>query len=136
MAVRDADLLRGHRRRPVRPHVPARRRPAVRKRADFLVNVTNDGWFMANENSQHLQAAVFRSIENRAPTARSVNTGISGFVDPLGRAEGLIPARTGQHEPDRRLHARRPGDAVHPHGTAVRRDVLCGVADWWRRWHR
>ena len=66
------------------------------KRADFLVNVTNDGWFMANENSQHLQAAVFRSIENRVPTARSVNTGISGFVDPLGRTDGLIdPRRTG-----------------------------------------
>ncbi len=65
-----------------------------RKRADFIVNVTNDGWFMANENGQHLQAAVFRSIENRVPTARSVNTGISGFIDPLGRADGLVPART------------------------------------------
>ena len=65
-----------------------------RKRADFLVNVTNDGWFMANENAQHLQAAVFRSIENRVPTARSVNTGISGFVDPLGQTHYLIEART------------------------------------------
>jgi apolipoprotein N-acyltransferase len=65
-----------------------------RKRADFLVNVTNDGWFMANENAQHLQAAVFRSIENRVSTARSVNTGISGFIDPLGRATGLVAART------------------------------------------
>ena len=64
------------------------------KRADFLVNVTNDGWFMANENSQHLQAAVFRSIENRVPTARSVNTGISGFIDPVGRTAGLVAART------------------------------------------
>jgi apolipoprotein N-acyltransferase len=65
-----------------------------RKRADVLVNVTNDGWFMANENGQHLQAAVFRSIENRVPTARAVNTGISGFIDPLGRTSGLLPART------------------------------------------
>jgi apolipoprotein N-acyltransferase len=65
-----------------------------RKRADFLVNVTNDGWFMANENSQHLQAAVFRSIENRVPTARAVNTGISGFIDPIGRQAGLVTART------------------------------------------
>ena len=64
------------------------------KRADFLVNVTNDGWFMANENPQHLQAAVFRSIENRVPTARAVNTGISGFIDPLGRTAGLVPVRT------------------------------------------
>jgi apolipoprotein N-acyltransferase len=65
-----------------------------RKRAEILVNLTNDGWFAANENSQHLQAAVFRSIENRVPTARAVNTGISGFVDPLGRTSGLLAART------------------------------------------
>jgi apolipoprotein N-acyltransferase len=64
------------------------------KRADFLVNITNDGWFRANENPQHLQAAIFRSIENRAATARSVNTGISGFIDPLGHAYGLVEAHT------------------------------------------
>jgi apolipoprotein N-acyltransferase len=64
------------------------------KRADILVNLTNDGWFKANENTQHLQAAIFRSIENRVPSARSVNTGISGFIDPLGRQSGLIGART------------------------------------------
>jgi apolipoprotein N-acyltransferase len=64
------------------------------KRADFLVNLTNDGWFKANENAQHLQAAIFRSIENRVPSARSVNTGISGFIDPLGRKSGLVEART------------------------------------------
>ena len=65
-----------------------------KKRADFIVNITNDGWFMANEMPQHLQAARFRSIENRAPTARSVNTGISGFIDSCGRVSGLIPAGT------------------------------------------
>jgi apolipoprotein N-acyltransferase len=64
------------------------------KRADFLVNITNDGWFTANENPQHLQAAAFRSIENRVPTARSVNTGISGFIDPLGHTYGLLAAHT------------------------------------------
>ena len=64
------------------------------KRADMLINMTNDGWFMANENAQHMQAAAFRSIENRVPIARSVNTGISGFVDPLGRMNNLLPTRT------------------------------------------
>jgi apolipoprotein N-acyltransferase len=63
------------------------------KRAEILVNLTNDGWFAANENSQHLQTAIFRSIENRVPMARAVNTGISGFIDPLGRMSGLLPAR-------------------------------------------
>lgn len=65
-----------------------------RKRADFLVNVTNDGWFKANENTEHLQAAIFRSIENRVWTARSVNTGISGFIDSLGQTSNLLDVRT------------------------------------------
>jgi apolipoprotein N-acyltransferase len=43
---------------------------------------------------QHLQAALFRGIENRVATARSVNTGISGFLDPLGRVRGTVPAET------------------------------------------
>jgi apolipoprotein N-acyltransferase len=64
------------------------------KGADFIVNITNDGWFKYNQMPQHLQAARFRSIENRAPTARSVNTGISGFVDSFGRTVGLVPAGT------------------------------------------
>jgi apolipoprotein N-acyltransferase len=64
------------------------------RRADFLVNITNDGWFRAGQMPQHLQAAVFRSIEHRVATARSVNTGVSGFVDPLGRVSGTVPAET------------------------------------------
>jgi apolipoprotein N-acyltransferase len=64
------------------------------KRAQFIVNVTNDGWFRGGENSQHLQASIFRAIENRAPIARSVNTGISGFVDSMGRPSDLIAAQT------------------------------------------
>ncbi|MGA2231963.1 MAG: apolipoprotein N-acyltransferase [Tepidisphaeraceae bacterium] len=68
--------------------------PDGRKRADFLVNITNDGWFAAGENVQHFQAAVFRCIENRAPMARSVNQGVSGFIDSVGRSSGLLAART------------------------------------------
>jgi len=64
------------------------------KGVDFLVNLTNDGWFKANQNAQHLQASIFRSIENRVPMARSVNTGISGFIDSVGRATNLLPPRT------------------------------------------
>jgi len=64
------------------------------KRADFIVNLTNDGWFKGSENADHVQAASFRSIENRAWTARSVNTGISGFVDSVGHCSDLVPART------------------------------------------
>ena len=64
------------------------------KRADLLVNLTNDGWFRGGENAQHLQAALFRSIENRVPIARSVNTGISAFIDSYGRVTETVAVRT------------------------------------------
>jgi apolipoprotein N-acyltransferase len=61
------------------------------KRADVLVNVTNDGWFAGTDQPwQHLQIAVLRSVENRVPTARSVNTGVSGFIDSSGRIGPLM----------------------------------------------
>ncbi len=55
------------------------------KRSDVLINLTNDGWYAGSVQAyQHTQNAVFRCIENRVPMARSVNTGISGFIDSAG----------------------------------------------------
>jgi apolipoprotein N-acyltransferase len=66
------------------------------KRADFIVNLTNDGWFWEQEHWQHLQAIVFRAIENRVPIARASNTGVSGFIDSLGRVKAaLLPGTEG-----------------------------------------
>jgi apolipoprotein N-acyltransferase len=62
------------------------------KRADFIVNLSNDGWFSPEERYQHLQQVVFRCIENRVPQARACNTGISAFVDSCGRVTQTIPA--------------------------------------------
>lgn len=60
--------------------------------ADFLVNITNDGWFggaspytRTTALWQHPAHATMRAIENRVGVARAANTGISMFVDPLGR---------------------------------------------------
>lgn len=56
------------------------------KRADFLVNISNDGWFLHSaELEQHLAICTFRAIENRVSVARSVNTGISAFINPIGQ---------------------------------------------------
>jgi apolipoprotein N-acyltransferase len=60
------------------------------KRADFIVTLSNDGWFRLHQRPQHLQMELFRSIENRAPAARCVNTGISGFVDSCGRVSNIL----------------------------------------------
>jgi apolipoprotein N-acyltransferase len=60
--------------------------------ADLLVNLTNDAWYgRSSAPWQHLSMAVFRAVENRRSLARSANTGVSGFIDPLGRMHELSP---------------------------------------------
>lgn len=53
--------------------------------ADFMLNITNDGWFRDSaELDQHLAIMVFRAVENRVGMVRAANTGISSFVSPNG----------------------------------------------------
>ncbi len=66
-----------------------------RKRIDFLLNISNDGWFpKGNELPQHFAICTFRAVENRVGIARTVNTGISGIIRPDGKAVVRLPART------------------------------------------
>lgn len=63
------------------------------KQIDFLLNLSNDGWFHhSSELEQHLAACVFRAVEYRVPVARSVNTGISAFVDSSGQIHHRVRA--------------------------------------------
>jgi apolipoprotein N-acyltransferase len=54
--------------------------------ADFLLNISNDGWFDGtSEHDEHLAICRFRAIECRRSVARSVNMGISAIIDSNGR---------------------------------------------------
>lgn len=55
-------------------------------RPDFIVNVTNDGWYGRSAGPhQHFTQAVFRAVEEGVPVVRSANTGVSGLADAYGR---------------------------------------------------
>ena len=55
--------------------------------AEFFVNMTNDAWFgNTSAPAQHASHLVLRAIETRMGVARAANSGITEFVDPLGRA--------------------------------------------------
>ncbi|HKI82612.1 MAG TPA: apolipoprotein N-acyltransferase, partial [Pseudodesulfovibrio sp.] len=67
-------------------------RRETRAGAELLVNLTNDAWYgRSSAPWQHLSMAVFRSVENRRSLARAANTGVSGFIDPLGGLHRLSP---------------------------------------------
>ena len=56
---------------------------------EVIFNLTNDIWFGKTKASeQHLTLSIFRAIENRVPIVRSTNSGVSGFVDIVGRRSG------------------------------------------------
>ncbi|HET9982439.1 MAG TPA: apolipoprotein N-acyltransferase [Longimicrobiales bacterium] len=66
--------------------------------AAFLVNMTNDSWYgrepwysRTSALWQHPAHLVMRALETRVGIARSANTGISMFIDPLGRTYQETP---------------------------------------------
>jgi apolipoprotein N-acyltransferase len=74
---------------------PEAARDYKRKKADLLVNITNDAWFgRTSAPYQHLSMTVFRAVENRLYLVRAANTGISAIIDPTG----VILSRTGIFE--------------------------------------
>jgi apolipoprotein N-acyltransferase len=66
-------------------------RTFVKNGADFMLNITNEGWFGDTAAPhQMLAISVFRAVENHRSIARAANTGISCFIDPHGRITGRV----------------------------------------------
>jgi apolipoprotein N-acyltransferase len=78
----------------VRPYAGADGRPP----ADFVLNLSNDGWFDGtSEHEEHLAVCRFRAVECRRSVARAVNMGVSAVIDPNGRV--LAPRLLGEAAP-------------------------------------
>lgn len=72
-------------------------RQFVNMGAKFLIVITNDAWFgKTGAPYQHLQASVFRAVENGIPIVRSANTGISGFISYKGKVLEILKGRRGE----------------------------------------
>jgi len=87
------------------------------KQVDWLVNISNDGWFVQLDGGsgeivpsiellQHVAICAFRAVENRLAVVRSVNSGISCVIDSAGR---IRDGYEGGNLPD-----------AHTHRTAVK----------------
>lgn len=61
---------------------------------EFLVNLTNDGWFgHASEQWQQAASAIFRAIENGVPLLRCTNDGLTCWADAQGRLRQIFSAK-------------------------------------------
>jgi apolipoprotein N-acyltransferase len=67
--------------------LPSFVRKMVREsRPHALINITNDAWFGdTTEPWIHLALAQLRAVEHRVPLVRATNSGVSAFVDAMGR---------------------------------------------------
>jgi apolipoprotein N-acyltransferase len=73
---------------------PAISRVFTRAGADFLVNLTNDGWYeRSSAVFQHFDFSRYRAVENRRAMVRVTNTGVTAVFDPTGeiRQGAVLP---------------------------------------------
>lgn len=96
------------------------------KRADVLINLSNDGWFAAHEagRQQHVQIARFRAIENGVPLVRAANTGCSVAID----SRGFVVERIGE---GRYGTGQRPGSLHASVRSDARRTLFGRVGNLW-----
>jgi apolipoprotein N-acyltransferase len=71
-------------------------RGGVTNNTDFLVNITNDGWFDRSAAQwQHAVSGLFRAVENGVPLVRSCNNGLTCWIDRCGRLRQILSDESG-----------------------------------------
>ena len=66
--------------------IPRFTRRLAGKDPNVLINVTNDAWFgKTSEPYLHMALSAMRAVENRLWLIRSTNTGVSVYIDAVGR---------------------------------------------------
>lgn len=71
---------------------PALAREEVRAGAEWLVNLSDDGWYgHSAARPQGLLMARVRAMENRRWLLRDTNNGITAIIDPFGRVTARLP---------------------------------------------
>ena len=88
---------------------------------ELIANLTNDAWFGdSTEPWIHLALAKLRAVEHRKFFVRSTNSGVSAFVDPVGRI--ISNTKTFQEEAQRTTLRWLKGKTLYTHW---------GDGPWW-----
>lgn len=113
---------------------PHQARQHVELDTDFVLNLTNNGWFGESAAQwQHAANAVFRAIENGRPLVRCANNGLTCWVDAWGRMhEVFFPGtrdvyRAGFKLAQVPLRPKPPADASGPGA-----DSYAATTFYWR----
>ena len=81
---------------------------------DFLVNLTDDGWFgHGSEQWQQAASGIFRAVENGVPLLRCTNDGLTCWADAQGRVRHFQDASGNVYGPGfiiAQIPLRAPGD--------------------------
>ena len=76
--------------------IPGLVRQGASDDTEFLLNLTNDGWFgQSAAQWQQAASAVFRAVENGLPLVRCTNNGLTCWIDSRGRLRKILQSESG-----------------------------------------